>query len=170
MASHSMHALLSVTLAGCSVRGTKVTESGLTVSTDTLPGETILFFKTDSATGRQCLGIVEENLKACDYLVLYSKKDNRAEIICFLELKGSDLKHATDQIINTYNHPKILAEGEIEKSRLSQITWKVSICMKSHPPSNDQHSRDRLAKVFKQHVRIRHGIKHDKLLGSFLRG
>ena len=51
MASDSMHALLSVTLAGCFVRGTSVTESGLTVSTDRLPGEIILFFKTDSPEG-----------------------------------------------------------------------------------------------------------------------
>lgn len=62
MASDSMRTLLSVTLAGCFVKGTSVTESGLTVSTNTLPGETILFFKTDSNAGRECLGITGENL------------------------------------------------------------------------------------------------------------
>lgn len=170
MASHSMRALLSVTLAGCFVSGTSVTESGLTVSTDRLSGEIILFFKTDSPEGRLSLGITGENLKACDCLVLYAKENNRAEIACFLELKGKKLEVAVKQVINTFRHAKMLVEREVEREQQNYITWKVCICMHGQAPRNDQRSVDQLIKEFKSHVRIKHGVKHYKELGSFLRG
>ena len=127
MASHSMRTLLSEKLAGCFVRGTSVTESGLTVSTDRLPGEIILFFKTDSPEGRQSLGITGENLKACDCLVLYAKENNRAEIACFIELKGKKLEIAVKQAINTFRHAKMLIEREVDREQHQYITWKVCI-------------------------------------------
>lgn len=170
MASDSMRTLLSVKLAGCFVRGTSVTESGLTVSTDRLSGEIILFFKADSPEERQSLGITGENLKACDYLVFYSKEDNRAEIACFLELKGKKLEVAVKQIINTFRHAKMLVEREVEREQHPFVIWKVCICMQGQAPRNEQKSRDELKEIFGQHVRIKHGVKHYKELGSFLRG
>ena len=170
MASDSMRTLLSVTLAGCFVRGTSVTESGLTVSTDRLSGEIILFFKTDSPEGRQSLGITGENLKACDCLVLYAKENDRAEIACFLELKGKKLEVAVKQVINTFRHAKMRIEREVEKEQHPYITWKVCICMQGQAPRNEQKSRDELENIFGPHVRIKHGVKHYKELGSFLRG
>ena len=74
MVSKPLFVLLNGTLQTCLINGaTRVRESGLTVSTEKLPGETILFFRTDSGEGRKKLNMLQENLKICDYLVYYSR-------------------------------------------------------------------------------------------------
>jgi len=69
MTSKPMHFFLKDTFPVCYIRRTSVTESGLTVSIETLPGETVLFFHMDSDEGREKLNMVGEGIKVCDYLV-----------------------------------------------------------------------------------------------------
>lgn len=57
MSSKTMQIFLDTMLHACSIDGTHVNESGLKVSTEVLPGETILFFHIDSNFGRTNLNI-----------------------------------------------------------------------------------------------------------------
>ncbi len=43
----------------------------------------------------------------CDYLAIKCSKEKRVEALCFIELKGSDLIKAINQIKTTINHIKI---------------------------------------------------------------
>ncbi len=170
MASKPMLTLLINRLEVCLIEGTRVRESGLTVSTETLPGETILFFHTDCDEGRRNLNMVGVGLKVCDYLVFYTKDDENKETVCFLELKGKRLEDATKQVISTYNRVKSLSREEIGRDQYPYITWKVCICMHGQAPRDTQRIADQLIEKFgKGNILIKHGTKHYQLLGVFLR-
>jgi hypothetical protein len=171
MASESMFVLLTGRLGSCRIDGTGVRESGLVVSAETLTGETILFFHIDSPEGRQCLDLLSEGAKACDYLVFYTKNNDDKEIVCFLELKGKKLEDAIRQVLSTHQRIVILAKEEIDRKLHAYIVWKVCICLHGQAPRSGQQSVDQLIKTFgKDNVLVKHGVKHYKLLGTFLRG
>lgn len=169
--SKPMLVLLNGTLQSCCQKGTSVNESGLTVSTERLPGEIILFFHTDCPEGRKSLSMVGEGVKVCDYLVLYLKDGEDREIVCFLELKGKNLGDAKEQVFSTEQRVLALAKEKISQERLkSSIGWKVCICLHGQAPRNRTRIEDELKDKFgKDNVRIKHGVKHDKLFGEFLR-
>jgi len=171
MASESLFVLLTGRLDSCRIAGTSVRESGLVVSTETFPGETILFFHIDSLEGRQCLSLLGEGAKACDYLVFYAKSDDGKEVACFLELKGKKLEDAIKQVLSTHQRVIVLAKEEIDREQQKYIFWKVCICMHGQAPRPGQHSVDQLIKTFgRDNVLVKHGVKHYKQLGAFLRG
>jgi hypothetical protein len=171
MVSKPLFVLLNATLQTCLINGaTRVRESGLTVSTEKLPGETILFFRTDSGEGRKNLCMLQDNLKVCDYLVYYAKAEHEKEIICFLELKGKNVEEAVRQVINTCQYVKALIKQHITESQHQHIVRKVCICLHGRTSRLKQSLNDQLIKEFgKNNIRIKHGLTHDKELGSFLR-
>ncbi|MBD2387403.1 hypothetical protein [Cylindrospermum sp. FACHB-282] len=80
-------------------------EDGVEISLQPASGETVLFFNIDDQSNpnckfRQLLGLDQEGSKICDLIVFYVKGSER--IICFVELKGGDIKKAKDQVIETY--------------------------------------------------------------------
>lgn len=166
-----MLTLLKGMLQSCCQRGTSVNESGLTVSTERLPGEIILFFHTDCPEGRKSLSMVGEGVKVCDYLVLYLKDDQDREIVCFLELKGKKLEDAIKQVISMHQRVLALAREKIDREQLqNNVGWKACICLHGQAPRNGARIENQLIEKFgKGNVRIKHGVKHDKLLGEFLR-
>lgn len=112
MAPTPLLTLLQQQLSECLMQGTSISESGLTVSTDKLSGEIILFFRIDSIAGRRGLGM--EDLKVCDCLVFYAKENEQREMLCFLELKAAGLDKATQQILRMPY--RILCNGTEQKS------------------------------------------------------
>lgn len=171
MASESMFVLLTGRLDSCRIAGTSVRESGLVVSTECFSGETILFFHIDSPEGRQCLKLLGEGAKACDYLVFYAKSDDDKEVICFLELKGKKLEDAIKQVLSTYQQVVVLTKEGVDRQQHAHIFWKVCICMHGQAPRPGQQTVDQLIKTFgRENVLVKHGVKHYKLLGVFLRG
>jgi hypothetical protein len=133
-------------------------------------GETILFFRTDSGEGRKKLNMLQENLKICDYVVYYAKSDEEKEIICFLELKGKKLEEAARQVISTCYHVNALIKQQIAENQHQKFVRKVCICLHGQASRLKQSLNDQLIKEFgKDNIRIKHGITHDKELGSFLR-
>jgi len=82
-------------LTECFLPGqTHYKESGVKIGLQPESGETVLFFSIDNQSNpnckfRQLLGINEENQRICDLIVFYAKDNQR--VICFVELKGSDL-------------------------------------------------------------------------------
>ena len=91
-------------LTGCFLPGkTSFTEDGVQLSLQPESGETVLFFSIDDQSNpnckfRQVLGI-QNDKKICDLIVFYAKENER--IICFVELKGSKLGTAVEQVTNT---------------------------------------------------------------------
>ncbi len=69
--------------------------------------------------------------KSCDYLVFYStsRDKSKAEIVCFLELKGKDFRHAVEQICNTYKQIKAMLEKDMDRKYYSNILYCAYICM-----------------------------------------
>src|SRR5205085_6238315 len=138
MASKPMFTLIEATLQTCRIEGTSVRESGLTVSTETQPGEMILFFHIDQDEGRKYLKMVGESLKICDYLVFYTKDDEDRELVCLLELKGRKLEDAVKQVLNTHRHIRALSNEKIPLKQHQHIAWKICICLHGQAPRSSQ--------------------------------
>ncbi len=157
--------LLKQRLSSCQMTGTRITESGLTVSTDKMLDEIIFFFRVDSEAGRRNLDMV--GLKVCDCLVFYMKEIEPGENLCFLELKGARLDDAAEQIINTYHKIKQILDTE----RIRQnITLKACVCKRQQAPSGYMRHEATLKNKFgRGNVLLKFGTKHYKELGDFLR-
>jgi len=151
-------------LKSCLTPGTSAPGSGIKVAAKPLPGEIIILFQTDSSNGKRCLNVGSE--KICDYLYFYNKNADK-EIACFLELKGTDLKSAAEQVEKTHEH----LENLISKKVANDIPFlaRVCICLRSHASSTSQKIRDKLIKIYgNKNIEIRHGItRHD--IGPLLR-
>jgi hypothetical protein len=97
-------------LSCCLLPGkTSLKENGVEVSLQQTSGETVLFFHIDEKSNPNCqfrklLGLDREGMKICDLIVFYAKDNEK--IICFVELKGGDIKTAKEQVINTYTYFK----------------------------------------------------------------
>ncbi|MCX6380538.1 MAG: hypothetical protein NT023_13865 [Armatimonadetes bacterium] len=81
-------ALDTLGLLKCAVQGTSVSEQGKSVSVKPIPGETVLFFRSDTPEFRACTRL-EQNAAACDVMIFYYKSPKA--VICFVELKGSEI-------------------------------------------------------------------------------
>lgn len=164
---------LDTHLTSCRIPRTNVQESGIHVSTQKLTGEKIVFFHTDCDEGRECLGmriVGESSERICDYLLYYSKVNTQIEVICFLELKGTDLATAAEQIDATYTKTKALMQETIHSRYHANLRFRACICLRSQAPSTSQRIRDSLIQKFGggRNVEVRHGVKrHD--IGPFLR-
>lgn len=164
-----MFSLLSNTLNTCRQPGTKAQGSGITVSTQPLAGETIIFFEIDCREGRQSLRMVGEGISICDHLIFYTKDGEHYETVCFLELKGTDLNVAMKQVQTTRKYVEVLSDKNIPKKKHRYFLWKICICLRSHAPSVSQRVRDELKQKYgNENVEIKHGItRYD--IGQFLR-
>jgi hypothetical protein len=170
MTTKPVLSFLEATLCTCRIAGTSVRESGLAVSTEVLSGETIFFFKTDGPEGRKCLAMLREGVKICDYLIFYTRDNEVREIICFLELKGKKLENAAKQVISTFSHFSSLAPEVMRRRESGQFSCMVYICLHGQAPRNGQRCENQLKEIFgKGNVRIKHGVKHDRSIGTFLR-
>lgn len=152
----------------CHGNGTSASDpgTGIKVSTKPLSNETILVFHTDCDEGKACLGI--RGKKVCDFIFYYTKGTDK-EIICFLELKGTELDKAYLQVLDTNNHLKNIMQGKISDVDYQNSIRKICICLRHHAPSMNQKIRDKLIKIYgKNNVEIKHGVtRHD--IGPLLR-
>ncbi|KKG79796.1 hypothetical protein [Methanosarcina mazei] len=104
-------------------------ENGTKISMSPENGEKILFFKLDDGNNsislKKALNMRNDNQSVCDLLVYYQKIDvnNTKKIMCFAEGKGTDIKHAVEQIQNTYR----VFCGSLPKSILGQVIWTAYI-------------------------------------------
>lgn len=97
----------------------------------------------------------------CDLIVFYAKESER--VICFVELKEnmSDLGHATDQVINTYNSFKLHLNSSYKaKAFIYGSAGSV--------PNEHQEYQNKLSKVFKKNNFEYSRTNND--LGNILRG
>src|SRR6266567_8468376 len=168
MPSKPLHAFLVTYLQSCRESGTSASEKGLKVSTEKLTGENIIFFRTDCNEGRECLKLTNQDNKVCDYLIYYSKDGKRSEIVCFLELKGTNWDDAAKQVTETDEHIKLLLNESIHTGHQNFI-WRVCICLHNHAPSVNQRIREKLKRKYgSNNVEIKHGVPRHNI-GPFLR-
>ncbi|MBD2777665.1 hypothetical protein [Iningainema tapete] len=153
-------------LSGCFLPGkTSFIENGVEISLQPETGETVLFFSIDEQSNsncklRQLLEINKPGMKICDLIVFYARGEERT--ICFVELKGSDLKTAIEQVINTYSSFKSLL-----KTQNNLYTAKAFIRINNSPPRETDKYKQELISVFGE---SNYDISRSKDLGEFLRG
>jgi len=82
----------------CIINGTSYSEKGKRFSLRPSPDEDVVLIKIDSKVNDPCQYFKEINPK-CDLLCICT--DKSLSFVFFVELKGSDVKHALEQIINT---------------------------------------------------------------------
>ncbi|MGM3306696.1 hypothetical protein ACSQ6I_12110 [Anabaena sp. WFMT] len=142
-------------------------EDGVEVSLQPASGETVLFFHIDEKSNpnckfRQLLGLDQEGMKICDLIVFYAKESQR--IICFVELKGGDIKKAKEQVINTSTY----FNKALKKSDPSlNFTAKTYIVSNSSVPQELDKYKQELKNKFGEG---NYDISRNSDLGNFLRG
>jgi len=81
---------------------------------------------------------IPEGSGLCDYLFFYSKVDPKtkkyARTLCLVELKGEDIQHATDQIIDTYKHLNRMFRNHTCCPSIEDFNWKAYICYNARSP------------------------------------
>ena len=154
--------VLKPLLQNCLIRGTKAHEHGLTVSIEPQPDEKVYFFHVDCKEGNQCLGMNKQEKEKCnDYLVFYSKETNVNEVLCFLELKGQDIRKAKEQVINTHDYIKALLKDKVSQSQ-KHFILSVYICLSGPAPQQTQRVQNKLiARFGRGRIRIRTVVKKD---------
>ncbi|MBE8990564.1 hypothetical protein [Nostoc sp. LEGE 12450] len=159
--------LNNLLLSSCFLPGkTSYTENGVEINIKPSSGETILFFLIDNQSNpncklRQLLGLEQEGMKICDLIVFYAKENKR--IICFVELKGSDIKTATKQVIITHTYfKKLLKQSEPSLSFIPKAYIKSN---SSVPQEIDKYKQE-LKREFGEN---NYDISRNSDLGNFLR-
>ena len=110
--------------------------------------ETVLFFSIDDqsdekSTLRDDLGL-EGAL--CDLVVFYAPDSGDKKVLCLVELKGKDIKHAVEQVTNTC---RSLKNNFNNKTHIQQITWKAYILTTGGAHKNTKRTMDKeLAEYF----------------------
>jgi len=161
------------------IHGTSVEENGVRVTAHEQKGEKILIFRLDTQDKsiRNALGFSGKS-GICDYLFVLSKETLGAQgakeykrTFCLVELKGKQIEHATDQIVDTYNHLNYILKQEDSCSRfLRNITWKSYICYNSRSPINANKScSERLLKIFHHQKNFDMSRDGDKRFNDVLR-
>jgi hypothetical protein len=170
-----MQALLQSHFPNCLQSGTSVSESGLTISIKPSKDETIQFYCTDCDHARKKLCMVREERTSCDYVVLYARnmQSNEKELLCFLELKGSDIKHAAEQIRNTCKYVHTFWKDKLERKQHEYVVQCACICLHGRGSYlRDQiRARQLLRPIFsnEDYVEVKRVNDKYKELGQFLR-
>jgi hypothetical protein len=135
----------------CHMPGTSIHENGIKVSIKRNPREIIRFFLTDDQSVRAHFAMSAKGIKCSDYLLIYAIEDSmhKKEILCFIELKGSDLKQSVDQICDAYKHIAQFSQQHINRSQRTNVTEVAAIFLHQRAPSSDSsRERKRLEKIF----------------------
>jgi hypothetical protein len=170
-----MQVLLQTHFPNCLQPGTSVSESGLTVSIKPSKDETIQFYCADCHHTRSKLCMTREEQTSCDYVVLYTKniQSNEKELLCFLELKGKDIRHAAEQIRNAYKHVYTFWKDKLEKKHHEYVVQCACICLHGRGPYLRDliRAQQLLQQVFsdKDYIEVRRVNDKYRELGQFLR-
>lgn len=170
---------LTELLQGCKSEKTSHKEGKGEVRVTPIRNEEIVcFFIIDNASARQALKIqsnalTEKKRYICDCLIYFGRK-NRAgkvfeETFCLVELKGSDLKHAMKQILNTHDHLWQSLEESPCKNSLESITKTAYIYKHGTTPKE---SKDKDFVALRRELEAKFdnfAHRRDSDIGPFLR-
>src|SRR5688572_14117833 len=124
-------------LAKCLVDGTATKEKGKSARIQLKhDDETVLLFKTDSDEVRAYLGIA----RASDLMFFYMK-NHATPVLVFVELKGSDLKKAADQLRVTIQAVRAALKKRVGASANSLKCHAIIVFSGNAPKSLDDLQR-----------------------------
>ncbi len=152
-------------MMNCIRDGTSHKENGINISIQRKPRETILFFVIDPESNH-CSNfpeIINTDI-ICDLLIYYST-DGSNKKICLVELKGSDIKHAIEQLTRTREKT-----NNCLKSKYQNIGWKAIIVHRCSAPNQFKSAslKKRLDNAFgKGNYSMEHTTNFDA--GEFIR-
>lgn len=109
-------------------------------------GEVVLCFELDDDKARerkvcQSLGMKETD-KRCDGIIFYAKDDQDGTVICFVEMKSTNIDDAAVQIQSTRTHIERLLRADCGTDcnrQFQHIHWKA--CFYHHGATPDKISR-----------------------------
>jgi hypothetical protein len=157
----------------CHIHKTSIHENGVTVSVKKEQGEIIRFFLADHQQARACFAMHEEGIKCCDYLLIYTSENNQnqREILCFIELKGKDLRKAGKQICDTHQYITEFARQFLDNKLESNVTKAAVIFLHERVPSGKSwREREKLARIFDENcIYIKHAVQRNCNFGQFIR-
>lgn len=140
--------------------------------------EIVCFFIIDNDGARQALKIqsnalTEKKRYICDCLIYLGRKNQAGkvseEMFCLVELKGSDLKHAMKQILNTHDHLWQSLEESPCKNSLESIRKKAYIYKHGNTPKE---SKDKDFAALRRELETKFDAfahRRDRDIGPFLR-
>ena len=118
----------------CLTTKTSHTDAGTEVRMTPQAGERILLFVIDDSSNPGCTFRIDMGLRPtdiiCDCIFFYLQDGRPKKVLCLTELKGSDLKHAVEQILSTY---RLLSE-KCGRKNAQQIEWKACIRVRTSSP------------------------------------
>lgn len=166
-------------LQGCKSERTSHKEGKGEIRVTPIRGEEIVhFFIIDNDSARQALKIqsnalVEKRRYICDCLIYLGRKSQAGKVseetFCLVELKGSDLKHAMKQILNTQDHLWKSLEESSNKIDLESIRKKAYIFKHGNTPKE---SKDKDLQSLRKELEAKFddfAHRRDSDIGPFLR-
>jgi hypothetical protein len=157
-------------LLTCLLPGTtSFSESGVSVNVQPQSGETVLFFCVDSQSNPDCglrqkLSLLGEN---CDLIIFYIRKNKR--VVCFVELKGTELEKAAKQIKNIHQHLEQFLRQSLQSAFFEQVEWKACIRQHQSAPTNKIEQKQAITYLEQAFERDKITITRNSDLGQFLR-
>lgn len=128
---------------------TSISERAASFNVGKTQGNAVLVFNVDSEAGRKAIGLSKDS-KACDGLVAVLSQDR--QVLLFVELKGSDVKHAMEQLKATI--------GAVKETMHSQ-TWnqfkKIALIVRSGRSDRAPQSSQKKKKAQKDLI-MYHGV------------
>lgn len=149
---------------------TSFSEKGGNVGIKPQSGEQVLFFVIDQESNDSSTVHLDLEVKGpiCDLLVYYGKGSKK--VLCFVELKGSDVSHAVEQIVNTHGHFKkaliSATKGKKCAPCCADIIYRARIHLHGSSPQETKKYGKKLEQHFGKHnFEIGRGLD----IGTFLR-
>jgi hypothetical protein len=148
----------------CFKTGTSCSDSGVTVRIQPTRSEEVQVFHIDDSSNPPCrlrtdLPIIGP---ICDCVFSYAKTRATSRILCLVELKGSNIEEAVDQILNTYEH----VHSRLCREHQQRITFKAYIRLHGASPRDNRNQQERLDRKFRRGNAL---IRRNPDIGDFLR-
>jgi hypothetical protein len=130
--------------------------TGWGVSVQPIKDESILFFLTDCDEFRKCAEATlnRKPVHICDLLV-YCKQAAKNTILLFIELKGSDVKHAAEQLTQTIQ----TISRQISPEHLKQISRRTLVLATGSAPKDLKDIQKAFFKALGIELKVHSGIK-----------
>jgi hypothetical protein len=149
----SLHTLL----IECLQEDTSRREKGKSVRLARAAGETVLMFHTDTIEFRKGFGL-SEKARVSDVLFFYMR-DRARPVWLFVELKGTDLKHACDQLRTTITAVRQRLRAILGQDLPRDVECKAFVVFSGSLPKEQGDLKER----FIQEMRIPLMVGRDEL-------
>lgn len=133
---------IDAVVASCLIRGTSFSEKAKSVAIRKRTDEIVMAFRTDSPEFR---GITNVQ-RASDVAFLYMRHLGRP-VLLFVELKGSDISHAADQLQATIEAVRKLIRNTVHSSYPECSDVRAIIVRSGSAPANQTLIQERFYKA-----------------------